>query len=51
MQVVYFGLVAFPHSQVQLNLCGCLLLGYLFYRYEDPLKKHLVYLRRKQSGA
>ena len=47
VQVVYFGLVAFPHSQVLLNLCCCLLLGYLFYRYEDPLKEHLVYLRRE----
>jgi peptidoglycan/LPS O-acetylase OafA/YrhL len=48
VQVVYFGLVTFPHRQVLLHLCCCLLLGYLFYKYEDPLKEHLVYLRRER---
>lgn len=47
VQVVYFGLVNVPQSQVLINLFCCLLPGYLFYKYEDPLKEHLVYLRRK----
>jgi peptidoglycan/LPS O-acetylase OafA/YrhL len=47
VQVIYFGLADASHSLVLLNLGCCLLLGYLFYKYETPLKEHLVYLRRQ----
>lgn len=48
VQVVYFGLV-FPHTPVLVNLGCCLLLGYLFYRYDEPLKEKLVYIRRSEA--
>ncbi|MGV3502986.1 MAG: acyltransferase family protein [Adhaeribacter sp.] len=49
VQVVYFGLVTLPQSQVLFNLACCLLLGYLFYRYDEPLKEKIVYLRRERG--
>ena len=49
VQVVYFGLVVLPQDQVLLNLACCLLLGYLFYKYDEPLKTKLVSLRRGRA--
>jgi peptidoglycan/LPS O-acetylase OafA/YrhL len=48
VQVVYFGLVV-PQSPVLVDLTCCLLLGYLFYRYDEPLKEKLVYIRRGEA--
>lgn len=49
VQVVYFGLVVFPQHLALVNLACCLLLGYLFYRYDQPMKERLAFLRRDRA--